>query len=159
MKRQVHLSSANNTYYEQGSRTPLIASSSIDEGVSWKHLATFEDKEAPEDFTRIYPATSVSPIQTQIPNTQLTNPTQQTLNSGIAEFCSPTFLPDSTYGVHMTYTHERTGIKHVYATPDYVKQHSILRNMGFADITKSKTTTWKVEVEIDGDVKEVGKEE
>jgi predicted neuraminidase len=44
----------------QGPRTPLVISSSVDEGKTWKRIVTLEDKTPPDGFKRIVALDTVS---------------------------------------------------------------------------------------------------
>lgn len=47
----------------KGPRTPLVISSSADEGKSWKRVATLEDKPPPDGFKRIVALDTVCAIR------------------------------------------------------------------------------------------------
>ncbi|KAI1324438.1 BNR repeat-like domain-containing protein [Xylariaceae sp. FL0255] len=79
-----------------GPRTPLVISKSSDEGQIWEAIVTLEDKPPPAGFERI-----VS-LDTGI------------VNDGESEFSYPAIISDGKGGVHVSYTYERKGIKHVH---------------------------------------------
>ncbi|KAJ5922782.1 hypothetical protein N7516_010485 [Penicillium verrucosum] len=83
-----------------GPRTPLVISSSSDEGKTWRTVLTLEAKPPPAGFSEIVA------LDTGI------------VNDGESEFSYPSIISDSKGGVYISYTYERRGIKvvHVRAT-------------------------------------------